>query len=61
MPKRITITTSDKVDLDTFLFEPQSTTKGAILLNPGLGIPKEFYRKYAAYVAEKGYICLVYR
>jgi len=60
MQKRITITTTDKVDLHGFLYEPKQPTKGAILLNPGLGIPKEFYQKYAAFLAEKGYVCLVY-
>ncbi len=60
MPKRITITTSDKVNLDAFLFEAKEAIKGTILLNPGLGIPKEFYQKYAAYLAEQGYSCLVY-
>ena len=60
MPKRITITTSDKIILNALLFEPERVAKGAILLNTGLGIPKEFYQKYAAYLATKGYICLVY-
>ena len=60
MPKRITITTSDKIILNALLFEPERVAKGAILLNTGLGIPKEFYQKYAAYLAQKGYICLVY-
>lgn len=60
MQKRITITTSDKIDLQGLLYEPKQTIKGAILINPGLGIPKEFYQKYAAFLAEKGYVSLVY-
>ncbi len=60
MQKRITITTSDKIDLNGLLYEPKQAAKGAILINPGLGIPKEFYQKYAAFVAKKGYVSLVY-
>ncbi len=60
MQKRITITTSDKIDLNGLLYEPKQAAKGAILINPGLGIPKEFYQKYAAFVAQKGYVSLVY-
>lgn len=60
MQKRITILTSDKVELHGFLCEPMQLPKGAILINPGLGIPKEFYQKYAQFLASKGYISLVY-
>ncbi len=60
MQKRITITTSDKIDLQGILYKPKQVAKGAILINTGLGIPKEFYQKYAAFLAEKGYISLVY-
>ena len=60
MQKRITITTPDRINLDALLYEPKIQPKGTILLNPGLGIPKEFYQKYAAYLAENGYNCLVY-
>lgn len=60
MPKDILITTSDNFPLKGLLFEPTEAIKGAILLNTGLGIPKEFYKNYAAYLAEKGYACLVY-
>ena len=60
MPQRITITTEDKVNLNALLFEPKPPPKGAILLNTGLGIPKEFYQKYATYLAENEYVCLLY-
>lgn len=60
MQKRITITTSDQVELSAYLYQPNKSPKGAILLNTGLGIPKEFYQKYAAYLAENGYLTLVY-
>ena len=60
MKQKITIHTSDKVNLDAFLYTPAQNPKGAILLNPGLGIPKEFYLDYASFLSEKGYVCLVY-
>ena len=60
MQKRITITTPDQVKLEAILYESTTPSKGAILLNPGLGIPKEFYQNYAAYLAENDYNCLVY-
>ena len=60
MQQRITITTTDKIDLHAFLYEPKQPPKGAILINPGLGIPKEFYQTYAAFLAERGYVSLVY-
>ena len=60
MSKQITITTSDQVQLYGYLHEAQQSVKGAILLNPGLGIPKEFYQNYATILADHGYHCLVY-
>lgn len=60
MQKQVIITTSDQVDLHGLLYEPVQSPNGAILLNPGLGIPKEFYQDYATYLATKGYVCLVY-
>lgn len=60
MQKEITIKTTDQVELKALLYKPKATPKGAILLNTGLGIPKEFYQKYTQYLAEKGYISLVY-
>ena len=60
MQERISIITSDQIDLDALLYEPLASPKGAILINTGLGIPKEIYQNYAAYLAENGYVSLVY-
>ena len=46
--------------LSAFLAEPKTSSKGVILLCTGLGIPKEFYKKYVAFLSEQGYTALVF-
>ena len=58
--KIIHIEARDGLSLPAFLFEPESNPKGVILLCTGMGIPKEFYEKYTAFLAQKGYVALVF-
>ena len=37
-----------------------ASTKGAVVLNSGTGIPRRFYARFAAWLAEQGYATLVY-
>jgi predicted alpha/beta hydrolase len=39
---------------------PQSTPRGALLINPATGVRKEFYSKFARGCAERGLITLAY-
>ena len=60
MPNQVTIFTSDNFQLKGLLFESNQSLKGAIVLNVGLGIPKEYYKPYASFLADSGYSCLIF-
>jgi len=60
MKSQLTIPSTDNYPLSALLFKPTTTSKGSILICTGLGIPKEFYERYAAFLAEQGYIALVF-
>jgi len=45
MKTSLQIPTSDNLLLPAFLFEPESSSKGSILICIGMGIPKEFYER----------------
>jgi len=61
MPKdSLLITTSDQYPLATLLFTPANESKGVILICPGLGIPKEVYKKYGQFLSEQSYTALVF-
>jgi len=51
---------ADGFILSAFLAEPKTDSKGVILLCTGLGIPKEFYKKYLTFLSEQGYTALVF-
>ena len=56
----VTITAADGYPLDARLVEPKGDIKGVLMINSGTGIPKEFYSKFASYVAERDYAAIVY-
>lgn len=58
--KAFNINTPNNTKLPALIFQPEQVPKGTILLQTGLGIPKEFYKKYSEFLAKKGYITLVY-
>lgn len=60
MKTSLQIPTTDNLLLSAFLFEPKSLPKGVILLCTGMGIPKEFYERYCTFLAEEGYVALVF-
>lgn len=51
---------TDGVQLEGILFKPSGIPEGAILIAPGLGIPKEFYCDYCAFLADFGYASFVF-
>ncbi len=55
----IEIITRDGVSLAATLFSP-SKPKAGVLISSGVGYPKEFYARIAAYGATRGFACLVY-
>jgi len=58
--QELTIPTPDGLALPSFLIEPNAPSKGVILLCTGLGIPKEFYKKYLLFLGHEGYTALVF-
>lgn len=60
MIQELNIPTPDGLLLPAFLIEPSATSKGVILLGTGLGIPKEFYKKYLLFLGQQGYTALVF-
>lgn len=60
MKRSLDFFAKDGYVLSGLLFEPDKHPQGAILLCPGLGIPKEFYAKYGAYLADEGYLTLLF-
>ena len=50
----------DGTALAATLFKPKSPNGGAILLNSGTGIPRQFYGAFALHLAERGFAVLTY-
>lgn len=50
----------DGVALAATLFEPAAPNGGAILLNSGTGIPRQFYGAFARHLAQRGFAVLTY-
>ena len=56
----VTIEASDGFSLSANIYEPTNTPKGFIQFNSGTGIPKEFYRGFAAHCAKQGFVTVTY-
>jgi predicted alpha/beta hydrolase len=58
----MTITTRDGVALAATLHTPLTpgSIRAGVLISSGTGYPKEFYDRFAAYGATRGFACLVY-
>lgn len=56
----VSFRTPDDVLLAGLAFEPAGPPRGAVLLSPATGAPKEFYRHYAAHLASRGFLVLTY-
>lgn len=60
MKEFLTIPALDGYPLKLCTFFPRREVKGAILLCPGLGIPKEYYNDYCSFLAEERYAVVVF-
>jgi len=54
-PRAIEFSTDDGRTLAGRLFEADGACRGRIVIAGGTGIPQYFYRRFAAYVAQRGY------
>jgi predicted alpha/beta hydrolase len=52
------LTTRDQTKIHTLLYQPQEPNQCAILIAPAMGFKQSFYRHYAAYLAEQGFVVL---
>lgn len=50
----------DGTQLAATLFEPAAPNGGAVLINSGTGIPRQFYAAFAAHLASRGFAVLTY-
>ena len=56
----IAIPAIDGYPLQSIVYRPVEDSIGIVLICPGLGIPKEFYSDYCAFVAINGYDTIVF-
>lgn len=49
------ISTQDDYSLAVTSFSPQTTPKAVILVNSAMGVVRQYYRKFSAYLASEGY------
>jgi len=59
LPQPLTLTAEDERELAALLL-PASAARGALALNGATGFRREFYLKFAAYCAQRGYHTVVY-
>lgn len=50
----------DGTQLAATLFEPAAPNGGAVLINSGTGIPRQFYAAFAGHLASRGFAVLTY-
>lgn len=58
--KEIKIAANDGFLLSAMLREPARNPIGFVQINSGTGIPQSFYRHFAAYLSEKGYVTVTF-
>lgn len=56
----LTLAARDRTKLAATLFEPAAPNGGAILINSGTGIPRQFYAAFAGHLASRGFTVLTY-
>jgi predicted alpha/beta hydrolase len=59
-PETITLTARDGYVLAGLLFLPDDAPRRTLIMNPALGVPKEFYRRFAERATERGSAVLLY-
>lgn len=57
---RISIACKDGVTLSGYLFLPEVTAKGTVVISAALGVLKEFYEPFARFLTEQGYAAVTY-
>ncbi len=58
--RKVGILAKDGFKLEAILLEPDGKSRGTVQINSGTGIPKEFYKKFASYCADQGYVTIIY-
>ena len=58
--KRIIITAKDGFKLGAHIREPETDFRGLVQINSGTGIPQEFYKNFAKYLTNLGYVTITY-
>lgn len=58
--REVSIPATDGFDIAAIVLEPHGEAKAAIQFSSGTGIKKEFYLKFARFLAEQGFIVVVY-
>ncbi|HEX7828281.1 MAG TPA: alpha/beta fold hydrolase [Thermoanaerobaculia bacterium] len=56
----LSLAARDGYALSALLLTPDDAPRRTLVLNPALGVPKEFYRRFAEAATERGYAVLLY-
>ena len=51
---------ADIATLGGTLFRPAGRARAAIVIHGATGVPARFYRHFAAWLADQGFVCLTY-
>lgn len=60
MSEAIEIRTADGVRLGATLFRPSTDNRRAVAIQAATGVKQDYYAKFAAYLAERGFTVLIY-
>lgn len=58
--KDLQIATSDNFSLAVTSFSPKATPKAVVLINSAMGVVRQYYRKFALFLADEGYQVYTY-
>ncbi|HWW49975.1 MAG TPA: alpha/beta fold hydrolase [Xanthobacteraceae bacterium] len=56
----ITIPAADDFPLAATVFIPRTNRRGAVLINSATAVPQKIYRRFASYLAGRGFVVLTY-
>lgn len=59
-PRAIEITAQDGYRLGATLFRPARPAGRAITIQPATGVPQQYYARFAAYLADRGFVVLTF-
>lgn len=56
----VPIVTADGTPLAARIFQAAAAPRGAVLIVPAMGVPQSYYRAFAAWLADQGFVCATF-